>query len=87
MKISKQQLKKMIKEEKNKLLLKESRGTMADIFAEAADALNQRDGEAIDRIIQSMQGLLSSDSSQWISALEAMSYAAYELADYENEEY
>jgi isopentenyl phosphate kinase len=89
MKITKRQLKRIIKEEKQKLLLKEGRGSIGDMFAAAADALEQRDGEAIERIENDMQDLLIPEDQRqsYVRALRSMAEAAYELQAYEDEGY
>ena len=87
MKITKRQLKRIIKEEKNKLLLQEQRGTIGDIFSQAAMALGNRDGYAIESIIADVQGLLVPEDQlrAYLTALEAMAEAAYELEMHESE--
>ena len=88
MKITKRQLKRIIKEEKVKLL-KEGRGSIGDMFAQAASALDQRDGQAIEQIENEMHGLLIPEDPRqsYVQALRSMAEAAYELQTYENELY
>ena len=89
MKITKRQLKRIIKEEKQKLLLKEGRGSIGDMFAQAASALDQRDGQAIEQIESEMHGLLIPEDQRqsYVRALRSMAEAAYELQTYEDEGY
>jgi hypothetical protein len=87
MKITKRQLRKIIKEEKNRFLLKEQRGTIGDIFSQAAAALENRNGAAIENIILDTQGLMIpvDQLNAYLTALQSMADAAYELEIYENE--
>jgi len=87
MKITKRQLRKIINEEKKRFLLKEQRGSIGDIFAHAAAALENRDGDAIERILGDVQGLLVPEDQlrAYLSALQSMANAAYELEAYESE--
>jgi hypothetical protein len=83
MKITKRQLKRIIKEEKRKLL---NEGVSIPVlFTQAASALSARNGVAIEGLVRSLDGLLMDDGevSAYRDALEAMAEAAYELADYE----
>jgi len=85
MKITKRQLRRIIKEEKQKLLLKENRGSVADMFAAAAMMLQRRNGDGIEQIADDMRNLLVPDDQlqQYVKALEAMAEAAYELGEIE----
>ena len=80
MKITRQQLKRIIKE---------GRGSIGDMFAEAASALEQRDGEAIEQIERDMRDLMIPEDQRqsYAQALRAMAEAAYELQAYEDEGY
>ena len=77
MKITKRQLRRIIKEEKRKLL--------NDVFAQAAAALSARNGDAIEGLVRSIDGLMMNpeDVSAYREALEAMAEAAYELEQHE----
>ena len=83
MKVTKRQLKRIIKEEKRKLL---NEGVMiSDVFAQAAAALKARDGDALERLVRSMDGLMmaAEEHDAYREALEAMTEAAYELEQHE----
>jgi len=83
MKITKRQLRRIIKEEKRKLL---NEGVSIPVlFTQAASALSARDGGAIESLVRSLDGLLMDDGevSAYREALEAMAEAAYVLADFE----
>jgi hypothetical protein len=84
-KTTKRQLKRIIKEEKAKLLLKENRISIGDMFAAAALMLDRRNGEGIEQIASEVRDLLMPEAQrhQYARALEAMAEAAYELAEYE----
>jgi hypothetical protein len=79
MKITKRQLKRIIKEEKRKLLNEGVR--IPDLFRDAGEALKARDGYAIERLISEIDGLMMDpeDINAYREALEAMAEAAYEL--------
>ena len=89
MKITKRGLKRLIREEKQKLLLKENRGSIGDMFAGAALMLDRRNGEGIEQIASEVRDLLipEAQQQQYGRALEAMAEAAYELQAYEEEGY
>ena len=87
MKITKRQLRRIIKEEKQKLL---NEGvSIPDLFTQAAGALSSRNGDAIEGLIRSIDGLMmdAGEVSAYREALEAMAEAAYELEQYEEEGY
>jgi len=83
MKITKRQLRRIIKEEKRKLLNEGVR--IPDVFAQAAAALSARNGDAIEGLVRSIDGLMMNpeDVSAYREALEAMAEAAYELEQHE----
>ena len=80
MKITRRQLRRIIKE---------GRGSIGDMFAAAADALEQRDGQAIEQIENEMHNLMIPEDQRqsYAQALRAMAEAAYELQAYEDEGY
>ena len=82
MKISKRQLKRIIKEEKAKLLNEGFR--MADIASQAATALENGEPGTIEGLMEQVQGALmpDEDKNAYLSMLEAMANVAYELLDY-----
>jgi len=86
MKLTKRQLKKIIKEEKKSLLTESA--YVHDIFKDAAVALEMRDGDKLTRLSGQMDGLLMPDRERnaYVLALDAMTEAAYELASYEEED-
>tara|TARA_B100000131_G_C18097637_1_gene604674 strand:- start:1404 stop:1661 length:258 start_codon:yes stop_codon:yes gene_type:complete len=85
MKITKNQLKRIIKEEKRKLL-KEG-AYVHDIFRQAATALEMRDGSKLEDLAREVDGLMMNERerSSFSLALYAMSEAAYELESWEQE--
>ena len=88
MKITKRQLRKIIKEEKRSLLTEAA--YIHDIFRKAAERLEMRDGDGLERLSQEVEGLLMPDRERnsYVLALNAMTEAAYELQSYEEgEEY
>ena len=88
MKITKNQLRRIIKEEKAKLLNEGFR--MTDIARRAASALQNGEPGTIEGLIEQVDGALmpDEDKNAWMEMLEAMAEAAYELQIYkENEEY
>ena len=87
MKITKRQLKRIIKEEKSKLLREGVR--IPDVFSQAAAALSARNGDAIEGLVRSIDGLMMDDGdvAAYREALEAMAEAAYELEQHEEEGY
>ena len=80
MKITRSQLRRIIKE---------GRGSIGDMFAAAADALEQRDGQAIEQIENEMHNLMIPEDQRqsYVRALRSMAEAAYELQAYEDEGY
>ena len=85
MKITKRQLKKIIREEKSKLL---TEGYYThELFAEAAAALNERNPGKLEEVVSTFRSLMmdESESASYTAALEAMLEAAYELEQYEQE--
>ena len=88
MKISKRQLKRIIKEEKRNLLTEAA--YVHDIMRKAAEFLEMRNGEGLERLASEMESLLMPDRERnsYVLALNAMTEAAYELESYEEgEEY
>jgi hypothetical protein len=79
MKITKRQLRRIIKEEKGRLLTEAA--YVHDIFMQAATALEARDTAALEGLVQSFRDLLMNEREQrsFSAALEAMLEAAYEL--------
>ena len=86
MKITKRQLRRIIKEEKAKLLNEGFR--MTDIARQAATALQNGEPGAIEGLMEQMDGALMPDEDRnaWLSMLEAMAEAAYDLESYREEE-
>ena len=82
MKVTKRQLKRIIKEEKAKLLNEGFR--MADIASQAAAALENGEPGTIEGLMEQVQGALMPDEDRnaYLSMLEAMANVAYELMDY-----
>lgn len=87
MKITKRQLRRIIKEERANLLTEGA--YIHDIFSQAAAALEMRDGSKLEDLARQVDGLLMNDREReaFSSALYAMSEAAHELDSYENEGY
>ena len=88
MKITKRQLKRIIKEEKRNLLTEAA--YVHDIMRQAAEALEMRDSEKLVRLSNEMEQMLMPDreKNSYVLALNAMMEAAYELESYEEgEEY
>ena len=88
MKITKRQLRRIIKEEKRNLLTEAA--YIHDIFRQAAAALEMRDGSKLEDLAREVEGLMMDEREQssFSSALNAMAEAAYELESYdEMEEY
>ena len=83
MKISKRQLKRIIKEEKRNLLTEAA--YVHDIMRKAAEALEMRDSEKLERLADEMEQLLMPDRERnsYVLALNAMVMAAEELESYE----
>ena len=83
MKITKRQLRRIIKEEKARLLTEGA--YLHEILDEAATALEYRDGDAIERLSYQVSDLMIDDDekSAYERALNAMAEAAYELQSYE----
>lgn len=86
MKISKRQLKRIIKEEKRNLLTEAA--YVHDIMRKAAEFLEMRNGEGLERLASEMESLLMPDreKNSYVLALNAMVEAAYELESYEEGE-
>ena len=87
MKITRKQLRSIIKEEKRNLLTEAA--YVHDIFRQAATALEMRDGEKLERLAREVEGLMMNDREResFSVALYAMSEAAHELLSYEDEGY
>ena len=83
MKITKNQLRRIIKEEKARLLTEGA--YLHEILDQAATALERRDSDTIERLAYQVSDLMMDDDekSAYENALNAMAEAAYELADYE----
>ena len=83
MKITKRQLKRIIKEEKRNLLTEAA--YVHDIMRKAAEALEMRDSEKLERLADEMDGLLMPDreKNSYALVLNAMLSAAEELESYE----
>ena len=86
MKITKRQLKRIIKEEKRNLLTEAA--YVHDIMRKAAEFLEMRNGEGLERLASEMESLLMPDreKNSYVLALNAMVEAAYELESYEEGE-
>ena len=84
MKITKQQLRSLIKEEKARILTEAT--TMQNIMSQAGVALEMRDGSKLERLLSEVEGLMmdAREKSGYTLALAAMVEAAYELESYEN---
>ena len=85
MKISKRQLRQIIKEEKHNLLTEAA--YIHDIFRQAATALEMRDGSKLEDLAREVEGLMMDEREQssFSLALNAMAEAAYELESYDEE--
>ncbi len=83
MKITKRQLRKIIKEEKQKLLTEAS--YVHEVFSQAANALQNRDSDTLERLLAELGDFLmdSEEQRNYSAALEAMLDAAYELESVE----
>ena len=83
MKITKRQLKRIIKEEKRNLLTEAA--YVHEIMRQAATALEMRDSEKLERLADEMDGLLMPDreKNSYVLALNAMLSASEELESYE----
>ena len=83
MKLTKRQLKRIIKEEKRNLLTEAA--YVHDIMRKAAEFLEMRNGEGLERLASEMESLLMPDRERnsYVLALNAMVEAAYELESYE----
>ena len=79
MKITKRHLRRIINEEKAKLLTEAA--YVHDIFSDAAAALEKRDGEKIEKLAREVEDLMMPDRERFAykRALFAMAEAAYEL--------
>ena len=86
MKITRRQLRRIIKEEKQKLLNEGFR--MTDIARRAASALQNGEPGTIESLIEQVDGALmhADDKNAWVEMLEAMAEAAYKIRDFEEEE-
>lgn len=86
MKVTKRQLRRIIKEEKARLLTEAN--YMHEIMSQAAAALEMRDGRKLERLVSEVEGFLMNDREQrsFSLALNAMAEAAYELESYEESE-
>ena len=85
MKITKQQLRRIIREEKSKLL---TEGYYThELFAQAAAALNNRNVDKLEEVLSTFESLMmdENEGASYIAALRAMLEAAYELEQYEQE--
>jgi hypothetical protein len=87
MKITKRQLKRIIKEEKARLLREGA--YMHDILAQAGEALRNGNPEGVEEIQREVQGLMLSDDEarNYNSLLEAMVEAAYTIEEFNNMEW
>tara|TARA_B100000700_G_scaffold323532_1_gene427512 strand:+ start:1328 stop:1591 length:264 start_codon:yes stop_codon:yes gene_type:complete len=87
MKITKRQLERIIREEKQNLLTEAA--YIHDIFRQAATALEMRDGSKLEDLAREVDGLMMNDRERasFTTALYAMSEAAHELESYEGEGY
>ena len=83
MKITKNQLRRIIKEEKARLLTEGA--YLHEILDEAATSLEYRDGDAIERLSMKVSDLMIGEEEKraYENALNAMAEAAYELQSYE----
>jgi hypothetical protein len=85
-KITRQQLRRIIKEEKARLLTEAA--YVHDIFQQAASALEARDPATLEGLAQSFRDLMMNEREQrsFQAALDAMLDAAYELESMDEEE-
>ena len=83
MKISKKQIRKIIKEEKARLLTEAA--YVHDIFQQAAIALDARDTATLEEVGRSFGDLMMNEREQrsFQAALDAMLEAAYELESHD----
>ena len=83
MKITKRQLRRIIREEKTRLLTEGA--YLHEILDEAATALESRDGDRIESLAMQVSDLMIGEEEKraYENALNAMAEAAYELADYD----
>ena len=81
MKITKRQLKRIIKEEKARLLTEGA--YLHEIMEQAAAALQRRDSDAIESLAYQVSDLMigADEKRAYRNVLNAMAEAAYELAD------
>ena len=86
MKITKQQLKSIIKEEKARILTEDT--TMQNSMSQAGEALEMRNVSKLERLLAEVEGLMmdAREKSGYTLALAAMIEAAYELRSYEKSE-
>ena len=87
MKITKRQLRRIIKEEKTRLLTEGA--YLHEILDQAATALERRDGNAIESLASQVAELMMDPSEKraYSNVLNAMAEAAYELEIAEAEGY
>ena len=83
MKITKNQLRRIIKEEKARLL--NEGAYIHEILDQAATALERRDSDTIERLAYQVSDLMIGDAEKraYEKVLNAMAEAAYELSDYD----
>ena len=83
MKITKRQLRKIIREEKTRLLTEGA--YLHEILDQAATALERRDSDTIESLAMQVSDLLIGEEEKraYENVLNAMAEAAYELADYD----
>ena len=83
MKITKRQLRRIIKEEKTRLL--NEGAYLHEILDQAATALERRDSDTIERLAMQVSDLMIGEEEKraYEKVLNAMAEAAYELADYD----
>ena len=85
-KITRQQLRRIIKEEKARLLTEAA--YVRDIFKQAAEALKERDVDTLEDLARQLDGLMMNEQEKesFQAALDAMLGAAYELESMDPEE-
>ncbi len=83
MKITKRQLRRIIREEKSRLLTEGA--YIHEILDQAATALERRDSDTIERLAYQVSDLMIGDDEKraYEKVLNAMAEAAYELSDYD----
>ena len=84
MKITRRQLKRIIKEEKQNLLTEAA--YMHDIFRQAATALEMKDSSKLEALAMQVDRLMMDEreKASFSMALNAMVEAAYELEEYDH---